>query len=1099
MMPVLFLLIFGGALYGMQLTLNNRYDYASLFKSDYYQNRYCSLLSNRWPDMLAHSEYAHNALAVSHQLQANTLVLHESSFHQLPFFRAESAYGDCACGAHTTFAQANINWNDKQLTQLFQVKGACEVFMAREQYLINEIGEKFNIFKQCYKFAKMETKNPELPNACTIESMLALNDLKVSPPSLNIKFQEWISEIQNTFTTPENRCYQPMLNLRDHPLTPISKRENSIKEWIESPEGLVRQCIFDTREFLKSHPEQFFSSSLNNWDVSPLTQVANRPEIWGCLEKIQPLASHDQKLRNEIASNPKIKDLVKVVELCHRGKFQEAYTIMMAYERHDLEWSSFMQVYKEYFFQKYTPEGIDTRYINDPYYQEIKNNPPQFKDNMPFPHEQLNKVFAVRKENHDRVIQFLKVQKVNSVIDVLAYELGTIILTQQEAVLPYLVSHLSNDHQNPEVRDAYDQIFLSNGLPKFFTYNEQAANCDMPISIGNGCYAQEKELLFNLATIDVRTAEEMKFVERGLNYIKASVSLSSSAHTASFCRVMVNVYVQALDKRVYDHPALQLADYTKIPGTVHQNAIREAAITFITKNIDSQDWHSVKNVNEAYTSMLAGSLSAEDYLHRALVVATDSKMLAINYDERVVHFKAIGENEIAAQIEVYKNIAEDIKQHGARFELITYTLPSQLKNFLQGQELDSSKYASLYGHQLQQEIHKNVIEQAFKADKILQSLSPESASLYQAHRVGVQLFDAGRAKNAAGDMESALTLTNFSSQLFNYIDNCLATIENSIHTARINSDIYLEGQPTAQRALLAVAEGAVHGVRGFTNVVFHPQQIITGLQNLVATAIKFTKLQDHIDNTLVQAGDECWGIRNLDAYQRATQEVNTMIAPVINAIKEGIKNTSVEDGIKQVTAGIVEAELFGSALAKAEELAQCTKAKILESIPASHSLPEIVAVTAEGIEARIPHAAENYALSEHVTSPETAQKGVKSTQEFIPASNIESYCPPSCVNQYEKLKEALKIEEFTSIIKCTEHGLQRLIERGFEPDEIRSLFLKPDYIRMQNDGAKVFIQKIEDRFRIIVFNEKTGELVTALKNTTEKKIINLGENYGWKL
>lgn len=108
--------------------------------------------------------------------------------------------------------------------------------------------------------------------------------------------------------------------------------------------------------------------------------------------------------------------------------------------------------------------------------------------------------------------------------------------------------------------------------------------------------------------------------------------------------------------------------------------------------------------------------------------------------------------------------------------------------------------------------------------------------------------------------------------------------------------------------------------------------------------------------------------------------------------------------------------------------------------------------------------------------------------------------------QYNQLKNALNAEErlaleqqFTNIIKCTKHGLERLLERGFEPEEVKSLITKPDYLKIQNDGAKAFIQKFGDKYRIIVLNEKTGEIVTALKNTTLKKIINLGKNYGWEL
>jgi hypothetical protein len=107
---------------------------------------------------------------------------------------------------------------------------------------------------------------------------------------------------------------------------------------------------------------------------------------------------------------------------------------------------------------------------------------------------------------------------------------------------------------------------------------------------------------------------------------------------------------------------------------------------------------------------------------------------------------------------------------------------------------------------------------------------------------------------------------------------------------------------------------------------------------------------------------------------------------------------------------------------------------------------------------------------------------------------------PNCsIDLYEKLKLALKIEGFLGVIDVTKHGIQRLIERGFTLEETADLIKNPHYIRVQLDGAKVFIQNIADRYKIMVLNEVTREIITALKNTKLKKIIDLGKRYGWKL
>ena len=102
--------------------------------------------------------------------------------------------------------------------------------------------------------------------------------------------------------------------------------------------------------------------------------------------------------------------------------------------------------------------------------------------------------------------------------------------------------------------------------------------------------------------------------------------------------------------------------------------------------------------------------------------------------------------------------------------------------------------------------------------------------------------------------------------------------------------------------------------------------------------------------------------------------------------------------------------------------------------------------------------------------------------------------------QYEHLKHALKIEQFTSIINVTEHGLARLIERGFEAEEILTLVTKPDFVKIQENGAKAFIKRVaENKYNLIVINPENSKVVTVLRKVDLKAIENLGKNYGWSL
>ena len=108
--------------------------------------------------------------------------------------------------------------------------------------------------------------------------------------------------------------------------------------------------------------------------------------------------------------------------------------------------------------------------------------------------------------------------------------------------------------------------------------------------------------------------------------------------------------------------------------------------------------------------------------------------------------------------------------------------------------------------------------------------------------------------------------------------------------------------------------------------------------------------------------------------------------------------------------------------------------------------------------------------------------------------------PAHSVVQYEQLKAALKAEEFTSIIKVTKHGIERLIGRGFTSEEVQTLIKLPDIMKIQSDGAKVFIKQIsENKYNLMIYNAEKEALVTALKNINKKDLINLGKNYGWEI
>jgi hypothetical protein len=110
-----------------------------------------------------------------------------------------------------------------------------------------------------------------------------------------------------------------------------------------------------------------------------------------------------------------------------------------------------------------------------------------------------------------------------------------------------------------------------------------------------------------------------------------------------------------------------------------------------------------------------------------------------------------------------------------------------------------------------------------------------------------------------------------------------------------------------------------------------------------------------------------------------------------------------------------------------------------------------------------------------------------------------SECPASCFGQYQALNQELLYEQFTSIIKCTKHGIQRLIERGFTPQEVKDLVERPDFLRIQNDGGKVFIKKFGEKYSILIFSDTSEKLITAIKDMSWDGLVRHGKGHGWSL
>ena len=119
-----------------------------------------------------------------------------------------------------------------------------------------------------------------------------------------------------------------------------------------------------------------------------------------------------------------------------------------------------------------------------------------------------------------------------------------------------------------------------------------------------------------------------------------------------------------------------------------------------------------------------------------------------------------------------------------------------------------------------------------------------------------------------------------------------------------------------------------------------------------------------------------------------------------------------------------------------------------------------------------------------------------STDQNFEASKSQSYDIPDNVALYPKLKDDLAVKQVTSVTNATKHGVQRLLERGFSPEEIIALKNSPDIVMTQKDGAKVLIKILGDKYNVIV--EGNEGVITSLKNISQKSLDKLTQNYDWK-
>lgn len=719
----------------------------------------------------------------------------------------------------------------------------------------------------------------------------------------------------------------------------------------------------------------------------------------------------------------------------------------------------FESVYHRSFVENFNDKGIDRRFLNDPFAQDLIKRLP----NSVFPsvHNIELKKRCIEKE---RIFDKCGIDIPTTEVDAFVYQLVDASQLSLAQKVEKVCNFVNADSPNA-ANQTFKQLCFPNGLPRIAKYNKEVSEAQFSDSFQTIAHVQDRILVAKLGLLDTTNPLMREYISRVIGYIQCACSDNPLAN--DFARIGHALGHAVLNDE--NNWCLNLPNLLQELQSEHFSYIKQEVVKYLGEHINKHDSYSAK-VATMYERMIEGDHIAQSFLEQALMPHLSEKILAIDIDAMHGQTMLAGSgthSEITvAQFDKLVKAHKDMQKNGVVYSEKSSFIDLKTRLFMQVKGEKYLEHHRYRGNQLEHAIHDNILENYHRGAHLKQGNGKSQIQ---------EFVDVAKQSNMLADQSlqvrdytNAIHLTAFASTAYDYIESFGNYL---IHSGKQ----IIEGS----------AEGVVEGVKTVAYQVVHPiqtvQNMAQGLGKLVFLINRMNKRQPSMLPLLI---DPINASKDCDKY---FHEIGIDIEALENKLAQMTLKDVAKESVQFLTEGILAGEIFkfsGTVCRTIKSQAQL----LAHDAPFIH-VSDKMGLAAGEIEVRFAQEAEAAVLKNSQVA----------TQSFIrEVPGLE--CPPSCVNEYEKLKNALKIEEFTSIIDCTEHGLQRLIERGFEPNELISLLSKPDYVRIQTDGAMAFIQKTAfNRFNIIVLNEKTREVVTVLKNTTEKKIINLGKNYGWEL
>lgn len=816
----------------------------------------------------------------------------------------------------------------------------------RKQMVQQEIKEALGILKDSVKPVLSPTDFSKNAANAT-EAWYELPNLTLSVPELNDSLKETIAEIQK-LTGGDNNHTHPLFlpaGINDPKVQKtlneyVASFEKTAMRWLSNDREVTITCANQSYRYLQRHDQELSYNPSKIYDRQSWSFL--RPDN-------KPADEVEHKL---ITSHPTYYVYHTIERLLQEDNFQEARNYCLQLDQ-GIDSACIEAVYQKHFYAKYTIEGVEKRFINNPYYLEKKQElaqSPNANQRLPAPHE-FNSFLAQTQKAYLANKSALGITKTNPILDEILYKIAELPNNSKD-LTSFINSYgLSSDNPDPLKREAYHELH-SHGILKIFNTNAEWLK-DIPSEIGLSQYQNERELLNTVIAHSVINKTDMQLVQQTADYIKMGIqNIPGSAHY----RTLAHATAQAVFYPASNKMISSLANYATPLANVHHQQLQKAAVKLIAKNIsviqnsNSQNTEilervsAIQKLDAAYRAMVNGDIQAEFYLEKALTPALNAEVLKIDYDSQMAHFSGINQNQIVAHVQTQKNITEVLLKNGVKYELKQYQIPSSIKEFLISKGLDPRKFEHCYGHQVQQAIHLDILRQVVKQKDLSGLVLIDQSQVYKLRDLATKVTDLSRQHNALGNIEQSGMLSSFCWQLMHHVETA--------------------GQYTIDMAR-GVGEGIAQGGQNFVHTITHPQEVIEGFVNLGKTAIKAAQVHQHLnDISILKPHAE--NLKLEAQFREACKHAG--FSEVGERIAHRIQNGTLRENARDVTALVVENCLIGEVIPAVGNMATTvgslveatsinTKA-MAERLAHKLKVPVTSVTTAEGIEIKVAHSVE---------------------------------------------------------------------------------------------------------------------------------------------